>query len=65
MSKTDNIRNVLGRDLDIDRFESVWTPQKLKEELPNGATPVGWEWRSLNKEADDNLAVRAGGTTKR
>ena len=62
MSKTDNIRNVLGRDLDIDRFESVWTPQKLKEELPNGATPVGWEWRSLNKEADDNLAVRAGGT---
>ena len=61
MSK-DNIRNVLGRDLDIDRFESVWTPQKLKEELPNGATPVGWEWRSLNQESDDNLAVRAGGT---
>jgi len=57
-----DIRKVLGRDLDLDRIESIWTPQKLKEHLPKGMMAIDIAWRIIKKPTDDNLEIRPEGT---
>ena len=57
-----NVRKVLGRDLDLDTIQSIWTLERLKKHLPKGMTAVDVAWRIIKKPTDDNLMIRPEGT---
>ena len=57
-----NIKNVLGRDVDLTHYEKNFPLSVLQEMFPN-ATILGFGWRKVGKyPEDDNLGVRADGT---
>tara|TARA_B100000900_G_C20505510_1_gene685673 strand:+ start:175 stop:1227 length:1053 start_codon:yes stop_codon:yes gene_type:complete len=56
-----SIKDVLGRALDLKLIESNFPLSTLQEMFPD-ATVVGFGWRNLTEEDDDNLGVRAKGT---
>jgi len=57
-----NIKNVLGRDVDLTHYEKNFPLSVLQEMFPN-ATILGFGWRKVGKYPEqDNIGVRADGT---